>query len=175
MNISKIHNVIEQENIIFSYSGYISQRLIEFLIDDLEIEFNSLGKSKTFSKKVFLVLIEQLQNIMNYSKRSKENLNISELVIVAYDKEKEKYYICTTNEIEKKAKKIISEKIDFANNLNENEKVKYQQNKLRQEQESSSKGAGVGFIEISKKSSEKIEYCFEEKNTKTYFHVLIYI
>ena len=59
--------------------------------------------------------------------------------------------------------------------MDKHEQRKYLRKKLRSAVDKHNRGAGVGFIEMAKRSSEKLEYKFEELDGKLFFHILVYI
>jgi len=69
----------------------------------------------------------------------------------------------------------VSKRIDYINSLEKDEQRKHLREKLRSANDKHERGAGVGFIEMAKRSSEKLEYAFEEIDSKLYFHILAYI
>ncbi len=179
MNISRIRSVMEQEGIVFSFSGMISQSLTEFMIETAARQFKDEGHDKTTTKSMFTIAIEQLQNIMSYSK-AKHILNGNMytspgVLVVGFDKNKAKYYINSSNEIDISDKEIVSNKINFINSMDKLEQRKYLREKLRSAEDTHDRGAGVGFIEMAKRSSEKLEYNFEQIDDKLYFHILAYV
>jgi len=179
MNISRIRSVMEEEGIVFSFSGMISQLLTEFMIETAAVQFKNAGHNKTETKSMFLIAIEQLQNIMSYSKAKeiKDGSIYSSpgVLVVGYDKIKRKYYVNSSNEITLDDKQKVSQKIDFINTMDKQEQRKFLREKLRSAVDTHERGAGVGFIEMAKRSSEKLEYDFEESDGKLYFHILAYV
>jgi len=179
MNISRIRTVMEEEGIIFSFSGMISQLLTEFMIETAAKQFLADGHDKKTTKAMFLIAIEQLQNVMSYSKAKliKEGNRYTSpgILVVGFDEKKQKYYVNSSNEIKEEDIENISTKIDFINTLDTKEQRKLLREKLKSAEDTHDRGAGVGFIEIAKRSSEKLEYDFERINDKIYFHILAYI
>ena len=179
MNISKIRNVMADEGIVFSFSGMISQSLTSFMVETAKAQFEERGEDGKLIRNMFLIAIEQLQNIMSYSK-DKDTHQGSKYVspgvmVIGIDKEKNKYYVNSSNQIIESVKKKVSEKIDHINSLEKDELRKYLREKLRSAEDKHDRGAGVGFIEMAKRSSEKLEYDFEEVDDKLYFHIKTYI
>ncbi|MDD2698889.1 MAG: SiaB family protein kinase [Arcobacteraceae bacterium] len=179
MNISKIRQLMDDEGIVFSFSGLISQSLTEFMVETASKQFADDGYDKTMIKSMFLIAIEQLQNVMSYSKQKHiqtgNRYTSPGVLLVGFDDEKQKYYVSSSNEIIEEDKIKISTKIDFINSLDTGEQRKYLREKLKSAEDTHDRGAGVGFIEIAKRSSEKLEYDFEELDGKSYFHIKAYI
>lgn len=179
MNISKIRTVMAEEGIVFSFSGMISQSLTAFMIETAKNQLQQQGEDSKIIRNMCLISIEQLQNIMSYSK----NKNVTDkskyispgVLVVGIDKEKNKYYVNSSNEIVEEDKQKVSSKIDFINSMTKEELRKYLRQKLRTAEDTHDRGAGVGFIEMAKRSSEKLEYDFEQVGDKLYFHIKTYI
>lgn len=179
MNISRIREVMAEEGIVFSFSGMISQSLTEFMIETAAKQFADEGHDKNTTKSMFLISIELLQNVMSYSKqkliREGNKYTSPGVLVVGYDDKKGKYYVNTSNEIGEADKLKVSEKLDYINSLDSKEQRKLLREKLKSAEDTHERGAGVGFIEVAKRSSEKVEYDFEEIDGKLYFHILAYI
>ena len=179
MNISKIRNVMAEEGIVFSFSGMISQSLTSFMVETAKVQLEEQGEDGKLIRNMFLIAIEQLQNIMSYSK-DKDTTNGSKYVspgvmVIGIDKLKNKYYVNSSNQIIESDREKVSAKIDHINSLEKNKLRKYLREKLRSADDKHDRGAGVGFIEMAKRSSEKLEYDFEKIEGKLYFHIKAYI
>jgi len=179
MNISKIRTIMAEEGIVFSFSGMISQSITAFMLETAQNQLEQKGEDSKIIRSMCIIAIEQLQNIMSYSKNkdiSKESEYISPgVLVIGIDKQKNKYYVNSSNEIIASDKEKVSAKIDFINSMEKSELRKYLRQKLRSAEDTHDRGAGVGFIEMAKRSSEKLEYDFEEIDDKMYFHIKTYI
>lgn len=179
MNISKIRTVMKEEGIVFSFSGMISQSLTSFMVETAKKQLEERGEDSKTTRNMFLIAIEQLQNIMSYSK-DKDTSNGSKYIspgvmVIGIDSQKDKYYILSSNEVIESDKEKISKKIDKINLMNKEELRKLLREKLRSAEDKHERGAGVGFIEMAKRSSEALEYKFETIENKIYFHIIAYV
>ncbi len=178
ISVSKQEEVLK-DDIIISISGIISQQTIDSLLNDLEIKFKELDGGARIASKISYMAIEQLQNILHYS--SKKNINSETKYIsqgkftIGYNKSKSKYYVSSSNEIEEDDKIKISEKLDYVNSLDAIGVKKYYKELLRNESAKHDKGAGIGIVDMARKSSEKIEYKFKKSANMETFHILVYI
>lgn len=118
------------------------------MVETASKQFADDGYDKTMIKSMFLIAIEQLQNVMSYSKQKHiqtgNRYTSPGVLLVGFDDEKQKYYVSSSNE---------EDKIDFINSLDTGE----QREKLKSAEDTHDRGAG--FIEIAKRSSE---YDFEK-------------
>jgi hypothetical protein len=104
MNISRIRQTMEEEGVLFSFSGIISQSLTEFMVETASKQFSDEGHNKTMIQTLFLIAIEELQNVMSYSKQkmviSGNRYTSPGILVVGFDDKKQKYYVASSNEIE---------------------------------------------------------------------------
>ena len=179
MNISEIRTIMAKEGIVFSFSGMISQALTTFMLETAKNQLEEKGEDSKVIRNMCLISIEQLQNVMSYSK-NKDICNSSKYIspgvlVIGIDKDKNKYYVNSSNEIFSEDIEKVTKKINFINSMNKDELRKHLREKLRSAEDLHDRGAGVGFIEMAKRSSEKIEYDFEHIDGKVYFHIKTYI
>ena len=175
-----VQEEIKKDDIIISISGIISQKTIDSLLDDLTIKFESIEGGARICSKISYMAIEQLQNILKYSSN---NININNNNIlsqgnftVGYSQNKQKYYVSSSNEIEKEDMEKMITKFEYINSLDNVELKKHYKSLLREATDKHDRGAGIGIVDMARKSSEKIEYKFKkDKNDKDIFNILVYI
>jgi hypothetical protein len=183
MKLLEFKKFLQDEDIIFAYNGNISQRLISdvegIIFDSIKAHQEQI-QSKII-RNIFLIAIEQLQNIKKYSLdriiKDDEN-NICEsrgICIIGYDKENSRYYINTLNQVSQDDKTKITKKIDEVNSLDDKEQRKRIKELLKSGDLSHSKGAGIGLYEMARKSSDKLEYNFIEDDGKLFFELTAFV
>lgn len=105
--------------------------------------------------------MELSQNIMHYSAErefsQKENTNVG-VGIILFSEHLDYFYISSGNLIDNKLVERITKKIEVINYIDQEELKEYYQEQRRKPQENDSKGAGLGFIDIARKSGNKIDY-----------------
>lgn len=172
--IQQLREKFEEQGTIMSFSGAFSQGIIEEVGEAIKIYVNH-QEEKDQIPKIFSVFIEMTQNIKNYSNSKKESIDtytaINSSSVILIGKNQSNYYISSVNLVENKDVEKLVEKIEAIINLDKNElKAKYKE-VLRNAPESDS-GAGLGFIDMARKSSEKINYKIEHKDNKfSYFYL----
>ncbi len=133
---------------------------------------NAIPAGEKLTSKVSYIAIEQLQNMLHYQK----NKTISKCRFeLGYNLKKQKYYITSANEIEAEDKEKISKKLDYINSLDKSSLRKYFKELLTTSADKHDKGAGVGLVDVAKKSSEKIEYNFKEIDNMITYQIVVYI
>jgi len=179
VNISKIRKIMSEEGIVFSFSGMISQSLTSFMLETAKTQLEDSGEDTKIIRTMFVIAIEQLQNVMSYSKEKnihKGNRYFSPgVLVIGFDDELSKYYVTSSNEIFSEDRTLLKQKLEPIISMQKDELRKFLREKLRSAEDKHERGAGVGFIEMAKRSSEKLVYNFEEIDEKHYFHIKAYI
>jgi hypothetical protein len=149
--------------IIIDYSGAIHYDTIGELIHQFKNHVPILGIQIATYKKILLVMIESLENIMKY--RECPELTVeNELAFIplfTVIKEGEKYYINSCNTLEINKMESLEKKLIYLNNLSVPGIKDYYKETITNGQFSQKGGAGLGLIEMAKISGNKIEYMFQ--------------
>ena len=162
--INKMQGFYEQlktEGIIFSFSGPISQNLLEGIGATLRQKMSLEETSTNITQKVFSIFVELMQNIINYSfERGSGGEADPELSsgILVIGKKNDQFYIKSGNYISRDQKDFLEEKLPIIRSMDKDELKKYYKKQRREEARENSKGAGLGFIEMARRASSPIEY-----------------
>lgn len=168
-----LYNNIKKEKIVFCYSGPISQATIEGIGSTLRLDLKMEEADMSSSQKIFSIFIEQMQNVLNYSedkiindKEMEKELRIGVLVI---GQEDENFYVYCGNKIYNDDIEKIQKRIDEISGLNAEELKALYKKRRKGEIEEGSKGAGLGLIEMARKSGRPIESSFKKIDDKFSF------
>jgi hypothetical protein len=143
------------------YQGYIRYETIGELIHTFKHEAPRLGIPLSIYKRILLIMIESLENIMKHSEMSdlySGNGNLPELSIVYKD---ERYIIQTSNQVGTCHIADLKARIDLLNNLDQQGLKSLYKETITDGVFSKRGGAGLGLIEIAKISSNPINYEFQ--------------
>jgi hypothetical protein len=154
-NILKDYFNTKSENILLEFDGALSQDLL-IRIGDVIIKKVDAGK---LIKTIFAVFVELAQNIMHYS-AEKERINDKELGVgtILFAEDDDNFTIFSGNKIENsKVGKLVNH-LELINSKDEAELKKFYKERLHSSSEQDSKGAGLGLIDIARKSKSKISY-----------------
>jgi hypothetical protein len=152
---------------LFYYKGNYSEGPGIFITNILE---NNIKRSDSQAqlKRVMFLVIEALQNIERYS-FSKEDPEDYSLVM----RDKHFYYVFTENLINDKKAKELTERLDSLKKQNSEELSETYFNQLDSGGETE-KGAGLGLIEIARKTNNRIFYSVREKEQNTFVYNLCF-
>ena len=177
MDMISWHKMMNDKKITLIYSGPLWSEGIGGLAGTLKWRFEIDQLPLHTSQEVFSVFVEQMNNMLMYSsektlfktKNDKEtSLNeVSEEITEApkgtfiLGKDNNKYFIQTGNVMKNESIELIKNRINYLNTLDKNELRKFYKEQTRlYNNNPESKGAGLGFIEIARRISSKIEYSF---------------
>jgi hypothetical protein len=174
-HIQRFYEQLKEEGIIFSFSGPISQSLLEGIGETLRQKMSLEETSTSVTQKVFSIFVELMQNVINYSAEKgtagEEEKDLS-FGILLIGKHNSQFYIKCGNYIIQDQKKPLADKLSKIQDMNKNELKTYYKEQRRKEADGGSKGAGLGFIEMARKASQPIGFDFSPAQDKKYFFVV---
>lgn len=166
LSLYNLYKNLKAKKILFCYSGPIDQASIEGVGSTLRknLEIEEAGNVTTIS--VFSIFVEQVQNVLNYSaeklSKSDDENDLKIGIVVIGHEENDNYFIYCGNRVYNNDIPRLSENIELIKNLNKDElKVLYKERR-KMEAVPGSKGAGLGLIEMARKSGKPMEYSFEK-------------
>lgn len=148
------------------YKGLMQDSITERLIDIVEAD-QSIGKSK---KKISFLMAESFQNIVRHGLKDKENTIPG---FFGVTNKSDVISIFSSNQIEQKYGAILSKKFEHVNSLSKDELKDYYRQMLNDGSLSDKGGAGLGLIEMARKSGEPIQYNFEDNGDISEFAMQI--
>jgi len=175
--IFDIYNELKQDSISFVYQGNFTNLVLGMATDLIR---NHLEKELNFinlRNKLSFLMIESFQNIVRYadSHRFAEAEDLTHEIFLTRNIG-DTFYIITSNLIENKKIGYVKEKLFEVNNLDE-EGLKQLYIQILKNREISEKGgAGLGFIEMVRKTKGKLEFDFVPVNDEVsffYFQIIL--
>jgi len=179
MDMASWHQMLSDRQITLVYSGPLWSEGIGGIAETLKkrLEFDKIPFST--SQEVFSVFVEQMNNMLMYSAEkerfeyTEDNYAESPKGTFVLGKKGKTYFIQTGNVMKSENTGIIKNKIDYLNTLDKSELRKYYREQLKCENNNpGSKGAGLGFIEIARRISSRIEYDFIQYSDELTFFTL---
>jgi hypothetical protein len=178
-NVENYYNELRTDNAIFSFKGNITADLINDFLETIEDKLVEEEENPRLQKKIYNVLVESLQNLYHHIDELPGEI-IDEFgdrfCIFLLSKTDDKYQITTGNFITEEKSEFLKEKIDKINSLSQEEIKEMYKFILNHQKLSAKGGGGLGFVDIAKKTKNKMDYFFHKYKNNYYFYVLnIYI
>jgi hypothetical protein len=152
---------------IIEYNGAIRYDTIGELIHQFKSSIHLHGVQIGTYKKILLVMIESLENIMKYggcppSACEEAGFNPAFSIV----KEKNQYTIATRNMVAHDSIASLENRLNHLNTLNQQGIKEFYKETITNGKFSNLGGAGLGLIEMAKISGKKIEFMFHPVNEK---------
>ena len=170
--VINFHQTIDPCSINFIYQGEINHSILKTFTSLTE---NNLREEvSTVKKRAFSVMVEALQNISMHSyncdKQAKEPN--SGYGIILFSNSDKKLNIVTGNLIKKENVASLRRRIKFINKLSKEELRKYFRKLLKESYISVDGGAGLGFIDIAKKTQNQLTFKFHRINDEASLFIM---
>lgn len=154
---------MEEDNILLSFKGLVTSSLLDSVLQIMESKLAFLEESPKIKKKVFNVLVECLQNLHHHidgerEANSQEGYLESKSALILISKEENAFFVRTGNYIRSSDSKNLVDRIEKINALDYDELKHYYQEVLSTGSLSEKGTAGLGFIDIARKSRNKLDY-----------------
>ncbi len=153
----KLYSHVELAKTILMFKGILTQDILVVLAEMLKNNLSNDSKRKT-TKKMFSIFVELAQNIHRYSEEKYEvdgKLIGSGIVLV--NEYAESYHIISGNVVTKEKEKWITEQFTYLNSLSPDELKVMRKEKMKANRDAGQRGAGLGLIDIVRKSSGPLE------------------
>ncbi|MCD4768859.1 MAG: SiaB family protein kinase, partial [Bacteroidales bacterium] len=160
--------IMMEDRLMFVYRGVVTNDNSEVLLLLLEKEMERSEFGFVGRKRLFMFVLESLQNVSRHS-----NGPLGETMsLVVYSKKDNGYTVTTANVISRDDEPELREQLMLLNTLEAKEIRKLYREKLSTTSFSSKGGAGLGLIEMAKKTGNRLDYDFIEIDDSTLYFVL---
>ncbi len=152
------------------YKGPLTHQTMKFFTRMAEEKISRRCSDNSVTRKVFHVMVEMLQNITRHSADTDDQGSGNGIFVIG--ERKNYYYVITGNTVRSAEVRNLEESIELLN-----ESSREELNTLHKEQIVAGKlsmkgGAGLGLIDIIRKTGEKYAYQFIRLDTEYHFFVL---
>lgn len=177
-NIVTFRELMEDSDVNIVYLGKVTQSTIDGITDMMEDDMKDRQESRSVSKRVYHVMIEALQNICKhadstaeYASNSLEQGLAKDGIFLIGNNENE-YYVTTGNQIEIENAILLRDTLDHINALDKDGLRELHKKKMAEGDISDVGGAGLGFIDIKKRTGTEYEYYFDPISEHHCFFIL---
>lgn len=169
-SVSNIYDEMTNNGFSLIYSGEFSPEITMMFVALTETDMGKKGEEKTVIKKVFHILVEILQNLYRHSDEFNNSDVGNGLFIIG--KKDDKYCIITSNKVHKNHKPKLETALKQINSASKSELKDMYKEQIDKGFISKKGGAGLGLIDIARKSGEKLNYQFLQIDNEYYFFIL---
>jgi hypothetical protein len=163
-NIFDLYQTMEKDNTMLSFKGVITSDLLTSVLQIMESKLAYVEKSPKIKKKVYNILVECLQNLYHHNEEisGSEGLDFlfSKSALLMISKNANHYEVKTGNYVSRTKSKELKQKLDEINAMDKDALRELYKSVLSDGELSSKGTAGLGMIDIARKSGNKLEYDF---------------
>jgi len=176
--VYQLFQSLQNESILLSFKGVVTSDLLASVLQIMESKLSIIEDTPKTRKKVFNVLVECLQNLYHHINlheelmKSKEEVFEAKSALFLISRKDNSFYIKTGNYIEPEEQEELEERLKKINSLDRDELRDYYREILIEGNMSDKGTAGLGMIDIARKSGNKLEYEFIEVNDHLRFFCL---
>jgi hypothetical protein len=166
-----LHCLLKQSDFSYVYNGDFSQELTDRILSFAESAVDSHAESTKVKKKLYFVMVESLQNVARHSEAAPDTKQKNASSFFIIQSLKQHYYLTSANSIDKKDIEPLREKLEHVNSLDKDALKLYSNEILTQGAFSEKGGAGLGLVEMARKSGNKLAFDFSDiNNAISYFY-----
>ncbi len=169
---------LEQRDLFFCFKGPISQGLMAEMGGLLQQKMRFENVKKMAIMRVFGVVVENAQNILRYSaERIAQSLFSGQdgelsIGIIAVGQENDYFFVLSGNVVANSQVPALRERLDRVQTMTPEELKALYLEQRRKEPVPGAKGAGLGLIDMARKSSKPLAYEFEPMDAERSFFSL---
>ncbi|MCC5920966.1 MAG: SiaB family protein kinase [Cyclobacteriaceae bacterium] len=159
--IYDLHNTMLNENLILVYEGEFTQEITKSVLAMAERNMDSMGEESSTKRKVFNVMVECLQNIVKHGEEHRNSDDPSKNnAIFMIGKREDEYLVISGNPIKDEHISSLKEKLEEINSLDKDGLKQLYKSIIKSGELSDKGGAGLGFVDMARKSGRKLLYDF---------------
>jgi hypothetical protein len=157
----ELQKSLSSRGILISFAGRFSQGIIEELGEAIKKHMEAEDRPRNDIYNVFAIFVETSHNIKNYSASKQQTPHyepISNSGIITIGKNNGGYFISTGNLIEHEDIPMLTAALDELKVLDKDQLKKRYKEQMKKAVSPESVGAGLGLIELARKSSQPLDY-----------------
>lgn len=174
--LNKFKNLKESEELLLAYQGIITDSLTDNLLALAENKLAMVEYNSRIKKKVFNILVEVLQNIYHNQEEMKNSDESFQEIMIMLVKNTTSYEVISGNFIKQTNTEHLKKRIEEINQFTNDElRAKYR-SKLDEGVFSETGRAGLGIMDMVRKSAQPLQFGFNSINDEyAYFSLQVNI
>ncbi len=154
----KMFTALGPDDFEYIYRGEFSSSVSTDILSLAETNISATTGYKSLKKRIYFLMVEGLQNITKHAEQKEKTVGSG---IFAIQKKEDRYIMTTGNVIKKEDGIRLKSKLEQINLLDKTDLKKLRQEILQSGSLSEKSGAGLGLIEIARKSGTKLKFYFD--------------
>lgn len=172
-SVLTVYDEMSNNGISLCYLGEFNQEITKMFTSMAEDEMDRKSEERRIKKKVYHVMVETLQNMNKHSDELAQDSDqqVGKGLFMIGQKD-ETYFVITSNRISKTKRPALESALDQVNNATKDELKQMYKTQIKGGTISDRGGAGLGLIDIARKTDERLDFQFLPLNEDYYFFLL---
>ncbi|MFT5916109.1 MAG: hypothetical protein ACJAWV_001218 [Flammeovirgaceae bacterium] len=169
--IYDLHRTMLKKELILIYEGEFTQDVTKSVLAMAERNMDSYNEDGKVKRKVFNVMMECLQNIVRHADNFEPERKVRNNAVFMIGKHEREYYVTSGNAIPNDDVQEMGNKLERINSMDTIELKELYKKIIKNGKIDPVKGgAGLGFVDMARKSGRKLIFDFEPiDDTLTFF------
>ncbi len=168
-SISNIFDEMHRNGFSLVYFGELNHEITRTFTKMTEDDLERKNEDRMVTKKVFHVMVETIQNMTKHSDDIRGNVGQGLLVL---GKKEDRYYVITSNKVSAAHKGNLEAALEEVNAASPQKLKEMYKQQMIVGAITEKGGAGLGLIDIARKTEQKLEYQFLPIDDDSYFFIL---
>lgn len=177
-NVITFKQLMTDANLNVVFMGNVTQNTVDHVCEMISEDLSVRKENRRVTKRVYHVMMESLQNICKHADaQSDQESNSLEqglvkmgIFLIGHDENE--YFITTGNNIDLNSAISLRDTLNQINSLDAVGLRELYKDAMQNSELGDTGGAGLGFIDMAKKTGTKYEYYFEPDSATSCFFIL---
>ncbi|HPW65794.1 MAG TPA: SiaB family protein kinase [Salinivirgaceae bacterium] len=173
--VYSFYKTMRDHQVVLVYEGVVTHQIIKAFTSLTETSMEAQMEAPSTLKRVFHVMVECLQNLSKHAEfieSDNTSLHRDGKGIFLLSKGSVNYTVTTGNAIGKEKIPSITTLLDHINSLDKDGLKELYKERIKEGRLSNKGGAGLGFIDVARKTGSELNYHFLPINDEYSFFVL---
>jgi hypothetical protein len=171
-SVLSLHDEMASNGFSLVYEGEFSHEVMKMFTAMAERDMDKSNEEKSVKRKVFHVMVECLQNMTKHSDDQDDEEKVGNGLFIVGKKD-DIWNVITANKIKNEKIEDLKSSIDYINSLGKDELNALYKKQIREGSLSDKGGAGLGLIDVARKTGRKLDYQFLPLEDKKNFFFLL--
>lgn len=158
-SVLNLYNELQNNGISLVYMGEFSHEITKMFTSMAEEDLDRQSEQVSVRKRVYHVIVETLQNMNKHSDELGRDEDVGKGLYMVGKKD-ECYYVITSNLVSNNKKESLEEALEEINAASHEELREMYKKQIKEGSISEKGGAGLGLIDIARKTTGKHDYQF---------------
>ncbi len=160
------YDILENDKeLLLVYKDEISAETLDRILAITEYQISTITDEKSVKKKMFNVLVEAVQNILKHGDGSAKIAKVYKSMLVI-GREGLGFFIISGNVVKRSKLENLKKRLGVINELDDVGLKKLYNQAIQENSFSDKGGAGLGLIDIARKTGHKIDYAIHDLDSE---------